>query len=362
MTSIKKYLLDPDLIKRQQIAIEYVQKPCPHTLGAVTWGTRGSKDVCAPNKMHYGGNTTCIELRSKYFHPGMKFYLDAGGGMQPAGEAAAPFISNILRGEDHAVVIGFTHYHWDHIVGLPFTGYPFIEQTCLYIFGPKEKNIGPKEAVSLGSFRKPFFPIPYQQIGHHFQFKNIIQSTAMVGIMHQDVLGIEWIPKINYLNKADKPDSTIAIPRIHFKSSYRKKVTVPLKECVKIFMYNTFHPDTTITYAFEMPSGEKFVFLTDHELQESVSQDMLKHIRNANCLIIDCQYKIDEYKSMYTGWGHGCDEYVVTLSKMANVDLILLWHHDPKRSDSGIDSVTNGVAKQFSNTVAAGDYGVFIID
>ena len=359
---MNKYSLDPDLVKRQQIAIQYVQQPCTDKLGVVTWGTRGSKDVCAPNKMHYGGNTTCLELRSKYFHPGLKFFIDGGGGMQPAGEAAGPFVSNILRHLDHAVMIGFTHYHWDHIVGLPFTGFPFIEQTCLYAFGPKGQTIGPKEAISQGAFRKPFFPIPYQQIGYHFQFKNIPQPTTLVGVMHKDVLGIEWLPKVAYLQKGNHPDATVSIPRIHYKAEYREKTTVLFSECVKIFMYNTFHPDPTITYTILLPSGERFVFLTDHELQESASQDMVRHISGANALLVDCQYKIDEYKAMYTGWGHGCDEYVVTLSKLANIETVLLCHHDPKRSDSGVDSLTDGVAKHFPNTHAAGDYGVLTIN
>lgn len=357
-----KYYLDPDLVKRQQTAVEYVQQPCKDVLGIVTWGTRGSKDVCAPNKMHYGGNTTCLELKSKYFHPGLKFYLDAGGGMQPAGEAAAPFIGDILRGANHAVLIGFTHYHWDHVVGMPFTGFPFIDRTRVYVFGPKGKHIGPKEALEHGNFKKPFFPIPFQQIGYHFQFKNIRQTTTMVGLMHKDILGITWLSKINYQQKCNDPKATVTISQIHYLPAYRKRKTVPLRDCVKIFMNYTFHPDTTISYAFEMPTGEKFVFLTDHELQESVSASMLDHVRGANCLIVDCQYKIDEYKKMYTGWGHGCDEYVVTLCEKANVELNLITHHDPKRTDSGVDGVANQVAKQFAATQAAGDYGLLILN
>lgn len=356
--SVCKYSIDSDLVKRHQTAVEYVQKPCEDVLGVVTWGTRGSKDVCSPNKMHYGGNTTCLELRSKHFHPNMKFYLDAGGGLQPAGESAGSFTSDILRGLDHAVVFGFTHYHWDHIVGLPFTSFPFINTTCLYVFGPKGKHIGPKQAVINGAFKKPFFPIPFQQIGSHFEFKNITQSTTQVGLLHKDVLGIRWLPKVRYSQLLADPKSTVSIQRIHSNLALRKKERVLLKDCVKIFMYYTFHPDTTITYAFEMPGKEKFVFLTDHELQESVSHDLLRHIQGADCLIVDCQYKIEEYRSMYTGWGHGCDEYVVTLANQANVGTTLLTHHDPKRTDSGIDVIANNVAKGFSNTLAAADYGL----
>ena len=360
MSSVK-YLLDPDLIKRQQMAVEYVQQPCEDKLGIVTWGTRGSKDVCAANKMHYGGNTSCWELKSQFFHPELKFYIDAGGGMQPAGEAAGPFIGDILRGSDHLVIIGFTHYHWDHIVGLPFVGYPFIERTCLYIFGPRAGRIGPKETLEQGSLRKPFFPVPFQEIGHHIQFKNVKQPTTTVGLLHQDVLGIEWMSKMVYHKKLNNPKATVDISRIHYSPEYRKKTTVSLQECTKIFMYYTFHPDPTITYCFELPTGDRFVLLTDHELQESVSKGVLQHIQGADCIIIDCQYKVEEYRNLYTGWGHGCDEYVVTLAKQANIGFSLLHHHDPKRTDSGVDILTNKVAKSYSNTMAAGDYGIVII-
>ncbi|MBF0279082.1 MAG: hypothetical protein HQM13_14875 [SAR324 cluster bacterium] len=360
MSSVK-YMLNPDLVKRQQMAVEYVQQPCEDTLGIVTWGTRGSKDVCAANKMHYGGNTSCWELKSRFFHPEMKFYIDAGGGMQPAGEAAGPFIGDILRGLDHLVLIGFSHYHWDHIVGLPFSGYPFIDRTCLYVFGPKSGRIGPKEALEQGSLKKPFFPVPFQEIGHHFQFKGIRQTTTTVGLIHKDVLGIEWISKILYQKKMNNPKATVEIPRVHYSPEYRKKTTVSLRECTKIFMNSTFHPDPTITYCFEMPNGERFVLLTDHELQESVSLGMLQLLQDADCMIVDCQYKFEEYKNMYTGWGHGCDEYVVTLAKKANIGFSLLHHHDPKRTDSGVDILTNNVAKSCPDTVAAGDYGILII-
>ena len=360
MTSVQ-YLLNPDLVKRHQIATEYVQQPCQDKLGVVSWGTRGSKDVCAANKMHYGGNTSCWELRSQFFHPGLKFYIDAGGGMQPAGEAAGPFIGDVLRGLEHLVLIGFTHYHWDHIVGFPFVGFPFLEQTYLYVFGPAAGQFGPKEALEQGAFKKPFFPIAFQEIGHHFQFRGIPQPTTLVGLLHKDILGIEWMSKILYQRKSDDPNSTIEISHIQSSMEDEQKTTVLLKECTKIFMRYTFHTDPTITYCFELPTGERFTLLTDHELQESVSHGMLRHLEGTDCLIVDCQYKFDEYRAMYTGWGHGCDEYLIHLAQKANIGLALLHHHDPKRTDSGVDVVTENVAKKFPNTMAAGDYGLVII-
>ena len=94
--------------------------------------------------MHYGGNTTCLELRSKHFHPNMKFYLDAGGGLQPAGESAGSFTSDILRELDHAVVFGFITPLI--ILSDSFTSFPFINTTA-FMFLVLKGHIGPKQAV-----------------------------------------------------------------------------------------------------------------------------------------------------------------------------------------------------------------------
>ncbi|NBW45143.1 MAG: MBL fold metallo-hydrolase, partial [Betaproteobacteria bacterium] len=73
------------------------------------WGVRGSIASPGPRTVRYGGNTTCIEVRT---NQNALLILDAGSGIYPLGES--------LRGpesvEAHLLI---THSHWDHINGLP---------------------------------------------------------------------------------------------------------------------------------------------------------------------------------------------------------------------------------------------------
>jgi phosphoribosyl 1,2-cyclic phosphodiesterase len=74
------------------------------------WGVRGSIASPGPNTARYGGNTTCIELRTDNNE---LIIIDAGTGIFPLSQTLLPELpitANVL----------ITHSHWDHIQGLPF--------------------------------------------------------------------------------------------------------------------------------------------------------------------------------------------------------------------------------------------------
>jgi ribonuclease BN (tRNA processing enzyme) len=76
------------------------------------WGVRGSIPTPGSNTAEVGGNTTCFSLRLK----GYIFVFDAGTGIRELGK--------YLEDKDRAFWKGsllLTHYHWDHIQGLPFS-------------------------------------------------------------------------------------------------------------------------------------------------------------------------------------------------------------------------------------------------
>jgi len=85
------------------------------------WGVRGSIATPGPATVHYGGNTSCVEVRSG----GQIIILDAGTGLRSLGRELArefseqPITLNIL----------LSHTHWDHIQGLPFFQPPIVN--CL---------------------------------------------------------------------------------------------------------------------------------------------------------------------------------------------------------------------------------------
>src|SRR6516164_6851039 len=75
-------------------------------------GTRGSIAKPGSNTARYGGNTSCIEVRSAR---DTLVVLDCGTGAHPLGQK---LMSAGLKGMCGHILI--SHTHWDHIQGLPF--------------------------------------------------------------------------------------------------------------------------------------------------------------------------------------------------------------------------------------------------
>ncbi|HPJ95770.1 MAG TPA: MBL fold metallo-hydrolase, partial [Syntrophales bacterium] len=74
------------------------------------WGARGSIPVSGREYLRYGGDTTCVEVRSKN---GDIIIIDAGSGIRRLGHR--------LMGEhNQEITLILTHAHWDHVMGFPF--------------------------------------------------------------------------------------------------------------------------------------------------------------------------------------------------------------------------------------------------
>jgi len=74
------------------------------------WGSRGQIPVSGAEYNKYGGDTTCIEIRS---NSGDIIVIDAGSGIRHLG-------ARLLEEKCRKISIVFTHLHLDHILGLPF--------------------------------------------------------------------------------------------------------------------------------------------------------------------------------------------------------------------------------------------------
>jgi len=87
------------------------------------WGSRGGIPVSGKDYIKYGGDTTCLEIRTKADDI---IIIDAGTGIRRLG--------NLLIKENrrHFHLI-FTHAHWDHLMGFPFFAPLFHKETELTI-------------------------------------------------------------------------------------------------------------------------------------------------------------------------------------------------------------------------------------
>lgn len=266
------------------------------------WGTRGSLPSPGPATIRYGGNTSCVEIRDSN---GTLLILDCGTGARALGASllgeakGAPIRGHLLIG----------HTHWDHIQGLPFFAPLFIPGHEWDIYAPRGFDKALRETLS-GQMQYAYFPVALDQLGATIRYHDLIEGKLRIG-------GIRVIAR--YLN----------------------------------------HPALTLGYRLEA-DGASIVYATDHEphgRNAALGEGDLAHpedaahidfLSDADVLIHDCQYTASEYPSK-AGWGHSTVEYVVDVAIKAGVKKLILFHHDPTRTDEAVDRIVEAAkARAFS--------------
>lgn len=247
------------------------------------WGCRGSLPTPGKNKLRYGGNTTCLEVR---LGDGTVIVIDAGTGIRLLGKK--------LMSDEHLreIFLILTHSHWDHLMGFPFFVPAYSKRFKINVRGgPIAKETIRKNLQQ--QMEAPYFPVPFSYMKAEFDFTH-------------------GIPKVKQVGKA-------AVTPIALS-----------------------HPNGG--YGFKIEEGDQsFVFLTDNELEyqhEGGCQryEYLSFCRDADLLIHDAQYTDDEYQRFET-WGHSTYRQALDLAISAKVKRVGLFHHDPDRTDEDVDRI-----------------------
>ena len=133
------------------------------------WGTRGSIAAPGPSTVRYGGNTSCVELRSA---GGTLVVLDCGTGARVLGRtlveqspAGGPVSGSIVLG----------HTHWDHIQGLPFFE-PLFGSGRWDVYGPRGLG-GSLDQTLAGQMSYPYFPVALDQLGPGVAYHELVEGT-----------------------------------------------------------------------------------------------------------------------------------------------------------------------------------------
>jgi phosphoribosyl 1,2-cyclic phosphodiesterase len=253
------------------------------------WGSRGSIPVSGKEYLHYGGNTTCLEIRTKNDDI---LIIDAGSGIRELG--------NFLLAEDrHDYTLLMTHAHWDHIMGFPFFKPIYSPKTQINVCGCPFAQTSLKEMFSR-LMAPPNFPVNFDAIHARITYDDTCVETYRIGSM-------------------------IITP-------------IPLS-----------HPNQGNGYKFE-EDGKSFVFLTDNELGFQHEgglqyQDYLDFSRGADLLIHDAEFGEEEYKKT-RGWGHSVYKDALQLAIEAGVKELGLFHHNQERFDTAVDATVNECRKE----------------
>jgi phosphoribosyl 1,2-cyclic phosphodiesterase len=250
------------------------------------WGSRGSIPVSGEQYLRYGGDTTCLEVRSGR---GDLIVVDAGSGIRGLGYK---LITERVRAFDML----FTHAHLDHVSGFPFFLPIYRKETRIIIHGNPFVNHSYNRILG-GIMTSPYHPFEFNEIPSKLSFDKVGTRPFKIG--------------------------SIAITPILLS-----------------------HPNGGIGYKFE-EKGKSFVFLTDNELEYIHPSGMsieayIDFSRNADLLIHDAEYLPKDYNRT---WGHSMYTSAVDLGIRARAKRLGLFHHNQKRTDDQIDATVTAAQK-----------------
>jgi phosphoribosyl 1,2-cyclic phosphodiesterase len=263
------------------------------------WGTRGSIPVPGKNTLKYGGNTPCVEVRTK---DNKLIILDAGSGLRELG--------NKLEDVDgDEINIFISHYHWDHIQGIPF-------------FRPMYEN----------------------------NKKVIFYGMTSKGLDIENILGNQM--NDNYFPiKIDEVNAKVDYKKIEANQTYKL-------DGISIDTFQANHSSPTLAY--KLSEGNKcFIYLTDNELKydnrnpesikniEELNKDLISFCKGCDYLIHDTMYDESQLLSK-KGWGHSSNVLLAYFSILSEIKNLILFHFNPDYTDEKIDRMLNETKEVFS--------------
>lgn len=283
------------------------------TLRVRLWGTRGSLPTPGRATTKYGGNTSSVEIEAG----GVRLLFDAGSGIRALGEH--------LSGDGKVDADLFlTHFHWDHIQGLPFFSPLYRADSRLGIHGPPQEGAS-LSALIAGVMAPVYFPVPYEAIAAQVEYDDVREDDP-------------W----------ERNGVSVRALRVR-------------------------HPSFTVGYRVST-GGVNVVYMPDNELRGADyptgpgwERRFGEFVSGADVLIHDAMFTSAEYRAR-VGWGHSTYEQVIEAAEDARVRRLVLFHHAPERTDEQLDGLLDefrdGIAHRGSglDLVAAEEGGELLVE
>ena len=284
-----------------QAARATIRPAMTHNLAKlVFWGVRGSTPTLERDTWRYGGNTPCLELTAP---DSTRFILDCGTGLRMLGN----HLMQALPGQSIQAHILVTHFHWDHIQGIPFFHPLFESQNHFHFYSFQSKSLGPNslQQVLQAQLASPYFPVDVTMMTAARDFREVTGGEKWE--VHGTRITACWLN----------------------------------------------HPQGCLGYRFDTAGGS-IVYATDNEPGVvEFDQNLRQLAHGADVLIYDAQYSPEQLATDRKGWGHSSWLEGVKVAREARVRNLILFHHDPDSPDKFVDSFLSAARQEFPATWAA---------
>jgi phosphoribosyl 1,2-cyclic phosphodiesterase len=276
------------------------------------WGVRGSIASPGPKTVRYGGNTTCIEIRTDNNE---LIVLDAGTGIFPLSQtllAELPVTANVL----------ITHSHWDHIQGLPFFIPNFIPGNTLRLHGGFDPVSGKGiEQVMSVQLQYSYFPVREAEMKARIEYVTLVPGeTVQIGSAFVTPCMLNH-PVIDFGYRIESNGKSIFFTGDHEPP------------------YNIYEPGDDGYDEYQVFVDEKVQSIHDA-------------IRDVDVFIADSSYTDAEYPSK-KGWGHGTFSSSIISANQVGAKVLFCTHHEPTRSDDALEDAFQ-IALLANHSIAAG--------
>src|SRR5579872_6652595 len=261
------------------------------------WGVRGSTPAPQPENMRYGGNTSCVEVRV-----GHELYIfDCGTGFRVLGQA----LRNEFNGHAVSAHVFVSHFHWDHIQGIPFFGPLYDKPESRFLFHSSPRTRGLKRVME-EQMAAPYFPVNVNEMKARREFYDLDQGRVQFG------------------------DVTVEAAWLN-------------------------HPQGCLGFRLETKHGV-FVYATDNEPGDAqFDKNVRKLAAGADVLVYDAQYLPEEYEARKRGWGHSHWREAINVVMESGAKELVLYHHDPDHNDECIDKVVKEASNFYPKVRAAAE-------
>lgn len=244
------------------------------------WGIKGSCPGAGEFATCFGSNTSCVEISNEE----ELIILDAGSGIVFLGQAPYSFASF------KRISIFISHYHYDHIIGLPFFSQAYNPKLTFHIYGMASGTHTVETAIK-GLFTPPYLPMPFEALQAKIEF-HTIQSGDVIPTLFGSVTAMA-----------------------------------------------TDHPGGNLAYRVDF-GGRRLSYMTDLEHAEAINESLTEFVRDSDYLYYDANFTDEEYHhGKYEGWGHSTPTKGMALREASSSKLLLIGHHALHRLDAELDAL-----------------------